>query len=294
MAFNLPSDIKVETLLNYFPQNRVSVNLCGLHKRNAYNDIANLDVNEQAIIDLSVARQGLYDVLPEALFHPIDRFENITANEYKERFQEEYEQQQIEENNARNFFRSFDQFLIGLNRVIATIKDSYSDTRVISEIIGDRLTEDYLANRFIRQALAFLPICRDIRGDKTLITLMLRNILLDENLLLATENISFTIKDSAPRYNYCLDTDNTEDNDTYLGNEFDENIITFDIAYWNEEECTDSFLQFITEMEVFEQFINDYFVSIESAVKFNIATDTLPVRISDENYYNYLDYNTNI
>ncbi|MBD5311857.1 MAG: hypothetical protein HDS13_06835 [Bacteroides sp.] len=294
MVFNLPPDIRIEALLNYFPQDKVSVNLCGLHKRNAYKDITNIEIDEKGIIDLSVARQGMYDVLPEALFHPIDRFEDITANEYKERFQEEYEQQQIEENNARNFFRSFDRFIISLNRIIANIKDSYSDTGVISEIIGDRLTEDYLSNRFIRKALKFLPVCRDIRGDKTIITLILRNILLDENLLLATENINFTVKDNNPRYNYCLDTTVTEDKETYLGNEFDEEIITFNIAYWNDEECTDSFLKFINEMDIFEQFINDYFVSIESAVKFNIATDTLSVRISDEHYYNYLDYNTNI
>ena len=58
--------------------------------------------------------------------------------------------------------------------------------------------------------------------------------------------------------------------------------------------CDDSFLSFVSEMNVFEKFINDYFVSVEAMIRFNISTIALPTRLTDDLYYNYLGYNTNL
>ena len=57
---NLPDDINIELLLSYFPERTLKVAMRGLHKRNTYNDIIDvedicihfddLDVPENAII----------------------------------------------------------------------------------------------------------------------------------------------------------------------------------------------------------------------------------------------------
>ena len=40
---NLPTDINAEVLLEYYPKETFDVELKGLHKRNAYMDILNLE-----------------------------------------------------------------------------------------------------------------------------------------------------------------------------------------------------------------------------------------------------------
>ena len=41
-------------------------------------------------------------------------------------------------------------------------------------------------------------------------------------------------------------------------------------------------------------FIKDFFFSVEEDVVFDIHHDEPPLRLADEVFYNYLNYNTNI
>lgn len=100
--------------------------------------------------------------------------------------------------------------------------------------------------------------------------------------------------DAEPVYNSSLDDAVASGDDFYLGNEFEEEQLEFRIPYWNEDECSETFLEFVGEMKVFERFVNDYFAGIETVVRFSISTDALPVRLSDDMCLNYLDFNTNI
>lgn len=291
---NLPLDLKAEALLSHYPQASRTVDLRGAHKRNAYKDIASISLEDNGNTHFSIAKSGLYDILPECLFHPVDRFENLPANEYKERFKEEYEQQQLEENNARNFFKPFDRFVIELSSIVAQLKNSLSDDSVIADMIGDNLSVEYSSNRFVSRTRQFLPICRQVRGNRTFLTFLLRKVLFEEGLGLAVKHVKAVLTDDTPQYNYRVETLNTDEEAVFLGNEFEEEVTVFTIPYWKEEECNARFLDFIGEMEVYERFINDYFVGIEQSVRFDITNVCAPVRLSDEFCYNYLDYNTNI
>lgn len=291
---NIPLDLKAETLLGYIPRERRRVELRGSHKRNAYEDITGISVQDGSLV-VSLARNGMYDILPESMFHPVDRFDNIPANEYDERFKEECELQQIEEENARKYFRPFDTFLTELSTVVSDCKNNENYSAVIENIIIDRITEEYRENRFTRKATPFLPHCSRIRGNKTLFTLMLRHILFDEGILVSEQNDSHSFKDDVPRYEYTVqDNRQPEKNDVFLGNEFDEVVTVYRIHFWKEDECDGSFLNFVAEMRTFEDFLNDFFMGIDTKLKFDISTDSLPVRLADDLYYNYLDYNTNI
>ena len=100
---NIPSDIRAEIVGNYLEDIKKEFVFLGNHKRNAYEDILSISQDE-GVFKIELSRQGLYDILPEALFHPVDRFDNIPANMYKERFEEEVELQHIEEINCRVCF----------------------------------------------------------------------------------------------------------------------------------------------------------------------------------------------
>lgn len=294
MYYTVPDDIKAETLLNYLPENMRSASLVGQHKRNAYEDIASLAFDDEGKLRLEIGRRGIYDILPEALFHPIDRFENLPANDYKDRLKEEIELQQQEEDKARAFFKEFDSAILTLSCIAAQIKDSYAGKDILTDIIADSLSTEYKSNRFVRQTRQFLPSCRTIRGNKSLIALMLRYVLKEEGLIPVKVCETLSTKDQYPRYNSTLEPQTTDNERIYLGNEFEENVTIFEIEYWKEDECNESFPDFITEMKVYENFINEYFAGIETMIRFKISTISLNVRLSDNICHNYLGFNTNL
>lgn len=298
MTLTLPLDLRAEALLMHYPRTGRRIELKGAHKRNAYEDIGSIQTDGNGQTVISLARNGLYDILPESLFHPIDRFDNIPANNYQERFKEECEQQQLEEENARRFFRPFDNFLIELSAFVASIKESGMCGSDLEDIICDGFTEEYKTNRFVGKARKFMPMCRHIRGNHTLLTLMLRNILSDEKICLSERNVVQSLEDRDPRYGYRLaesgEESGEEGGNVYLGNGFDESVTVFYIRYWNDAACREAFPEFLAEMEVFGRFLNDYFVGLEAGLRFDISTYALPVRLSDDVFFNYLDYNTNL
>lgn len=293
MHLNIPSDLRAEIVSNYIGETSKDIVFLGGHKRNAYEDILSIARDDDAV-KIEVSRLGLYDILPEALFHPIDRFDNLPANEYKERFAEEIELQRIEESNARSFFSAYDRAIFDLSAVVARIKDDeYGDNHVLSDIICDSMSDEYKSNRFVARAKEFTPRCQSIRGDNALLTLMLRKIMADEGLRLVMNNSVMSFEDKRPRYNYRLQED-AYATEPYLGNCYDETVVHYDIQYWNDDYCDDSFLDFVDEIKVFEKFVNEYFIGIETSVCFNLSATTLPVRLSDTLCYNYLNFNTNL
>ena len=182
--------------------------------------------------------------------------------------------------------------LLKLRTSIRERLNEYVETnKVLIDIIGDKLTDEQKSNRFIKHTLIFIPACKNIRGDKTLLTLMLRKIFMEEGLKIEKrrENIRYT--DTKPRY---ADGVDFLLGDGYVGNTFDEETTIYDIHYWPEEDCDENFLKFIDDIEVFRHFIQDYFIAIEETLHFNICKDDVPLRLSDDIVFNYLNFNTNI
>ena len=289
----LPDDINIEDILSYLPKESYRVSVNGLHKRNSYKDIINYEETPDGKTEFHVGRNGLYNSLPEYMFHPINRFDNIPERERKERFAEEYAKQELEKENAHKFFTPIDVLLLDLKtKVKEKINQLSSDNIFIQNIIGDTLTEKEKSNRFIQRTIPFLPNCKRIRGNKTLITFMLRKVLFEEGLSLNNGNIVSEIHDKEPQYNNKIEDFQLDS--MYLGNEFSENITTFTINYWSDDECSEHFNLFLEELETYRLFIKDYFFSIEDELCFHINSDYPTLRLADDIIYNYLNYNTNL
>ena len=287
---NLPTDINAEVLLEYYPKETFDVELKGLHKRNAYMDILNLEDKGERM-QLSLGRNSIYNSLPEFLFHPIDRFD-LPQHNQKERFAEEYANQEQEKENAYKFFAPIDLALLH-QRVRARhhINSLTSGNKVLIDIISDCLSEKLKNNRFIKNSLEYLPYCKIIRGDRTLITMMLRKILMEEGIVVDINNNNKTFVDSAPRYNTEIDS---ELSSLYVGAEFEQETLCYNVYYWNDEECNENFNSFVDDIEEYRMFVQDFFLSVESILEFNVCHDAPTLRLSDTTIYNYLNYNTNI
>ena len=287
---NLPTDINAEVLLEYYPKETFDVELKGLHKRNAYMDILNLEDKGERM-QLTLGRNSLYNSLPEFLFHPIDRFD-LPQHNQKERFAEEYANQEQEKENAYKFFAPIDLALLH-QRVRARhhINSLTSGNKVLIDIISDCLSEKQKTNRFIKNSLEYLPYCKIIRGDRTLITMMLRKILMEEGIVVDINNNNKTFVDSAPRYNTVIDS---ELSSLYVGAEFEQETLCYNVYYWNDEECNENFNSFVDDIEEYRMFVQDFFLSVECILEFNVCHDAPTLRLSDTTIYNYLNYNTNI
>ena len=293
MPYSLPADLNAELLLNYFPQGKFRISLQGLHKRNSYGDIIEVeDMVDKDAIHATLGRMSIYNSLPEYMFHPVDRFDNLPVNNESEAFHNEVDKQEQEIADAFRFFSPIDVLLFHLRSNVRGQIEKYTCGDVVmQQILGDRLTEKQRANRFIRQFVSFLPQCKYIRGNRSLLTFLLRKVLLEEGLRVEIKQEMSNFTDKHPRY------DNQVDavlGDSYVDNSYFENVTVYSISYWSDEECSEKFLSFIDEMEELRLFLRDYFLFVEDELVFHITQDYPPLRLNDEKIYNYLNYNTNI
>lgn len=290
---NLPDDINIEDVLTYLSKESYNLNISGTHKRNSYKDIIGYENVSDGKMEFCIGRHSLYNSLPEYMFHPINRFDNIPEREREEKFKKEIDKQNDEIKNAHRFFSFIDILLLELKAEVKNKVYQYtSSNKVIQEIIGDTLSDKEKNNRFIKRTIPFLPNCKHIRGNRTLITFILRKVLYEENILLNKEVVKCKIIDNRPQYDYMLN--NGQIDSMYLGNEFSENVTTYSIRYWSDEECTEHFCQFLEELEIFRLFIKDYFLSVEEELCFHVSADYPPLRLSDNVIHNYLNFNANI
>lgn len=288
---NVPQDINAEVFLGFFPQGTFRVKFCGLHKRNAYNDILEIEKEQEKFL-LHLGRNRLYNSLPEFLFHSIDRFDNIPEKEKKQRFSEEYAKQEKEKEQAYKFFSPIDTLLFQLRLEVRERLNKYVESNtVIQDILLDKLTAEQRKNRFIKRTTPYISSCKTIRGNRTLITLLLRKVLAEEGLKINVKSKQTEFTDEEPRYG---NSEGCEIGDVYVGNTYSESVITYSISYWSDEDCNEDFLPLVNDLEVFRQFVQDYFISVDSILVFDVSKDTSPLRISDTTLYNYLNYNTNI
>ena len=289
---HLPGDINAEVLLAYYPLGTVKLSMQGMHKRNSYGDVIDLEPMGPEAMHLTVGRNSLYNSLPEYMFHPIDRFDNLPQYQEKEMFQEQLDEQKQEIADAFRFFAPIDLLILYLRTQLRTKLDSFThDNVVMQQIIGDRLTPQQKQNRFIRQVIPFLPQAKNIRGNRTLLTLMLRKVFMEEGLVIRLKQTDEMHTDTEPRYGESLDM---VLGDSYVGNTYAEPVQTYEIHYWNDKEAGEHFLRFVDEVEELRLMLQDYFLGVEQELRFDITEDAAPLRLNDDVVYNYLNYNTNI
>lgn len=285
----IPQDINVELLLSYFAGECIKVSLNGLHKRNTYNDILDTEFKDGTFL-LNISRNSIYNTLPENLFHQIDRFANLHEGN-KDEFHEEADRLKHECENARSFFSPVDTLLLYYRMMTREeLRNITESNSVLYDILSDRLTEEQRQNRFIKQTIPLLPACKTIRGNKTLLTLLLRKVFFEDGIVVRLKEREKVYHDEQPQY---VDSLGKALDDTFLGNIYDELVTTFEVYFW--PEIVDAeFLTLIDEIEMFRLFLQDYFMSVEEVLEFDIKHDDPALRLSDDNTYNYLNYNANL
>ena len=288
---NIPDDINAEILLEYIPKGTCKAVFRGLHKRNVYNDLIDIEELRDGVPLLTLGRSGLYDTLPEFIFHPIDRFDNLPKQDEKERFEKEYDAQEREKEQARRFFEPIDLMLLSLRLDIRKRIQAYVESdKALIDILSKGIPDEQRENRFVRQTLPFLPSCKHIRGNKTLLTLMLRKVFAQEGITLEKHDECIKFVDEKPKYDICVDGCL---GDVYTGNEYISKLTVYDIHYWPDDNNEVELLHLVDEVETYRSFIQDYFIAVDDILRFDISNDNSIYLDDGKNNY-YLNYNTNL
>ena len=288
---NIPDDINAEILLEYLPKGTCKAVFRGLHKRNVYNDLIDIEELQDGVLLLTLGRSGLYDTLPEFIFHPIDRFDNLPKQDEKERFEKEYDAQEREKEQARRFFEPIDLMLLSLRLDIRKRIQAYVESdKALIDILSKGIPDEQRENRFVRQTLPFLPSCKHIRGNKTLLTLMLRKVFAQEGITLEKHDECLKFVDEKPKYDICVDGCL---GDVYTGNEYISKLTVYDIHYWPDDNNEVELLHLVDEVETYRSFIQDYFIAVDDILRFDISNDNSIYLDDGKNNY-YLNYNTNL
>ena len=287
----IPDDLCAEDLYDFIKGEECRISICGSHGRNAYKDICALEAEGSEVV-LNICRKGLYDSLPEYMFHPVNRFDGISENEKAQKCAAECEAQQREIADARQFFSMIDSSLFLLNVEMRNkIREYVEDNKVLHHIIADDLSETERSNRFISKVLCFLPQCKRIRGNRTLISMILRKIFMEEGLTLRPATIGHDFADSEPCYQ---DSVGGNVGDMFVGNCYCENVLSYELEFWPSAVMSDDIHSFIKELEEFRVFIQSYFFGVDERLAFSLINSSDPIVLSDDIHMTWLNYNTNI
>jgi type VI secretion system protein ImpH len=125
----------------------------------------NEDTNSNLFF-LESPREGIYDTLPESIFHS---FNGIKSLKNTEAIKEEIKKHREEEKQARLFFLPFEQEFFNIKRTLFEVEDTFDWLSNASSLI-DIYTDHYpiLSDLPIEKGYLFLrllPLIHDIRDD---------------------------------------------------------------------------------------------------------------------------------
>lgn len=261
----------------------------GTAKRAVSKDIVGVEHDtdgQEELLLIRTSREGLYDALPEGLFH---QPYNSKPFKTKEELIREIQVHRQEEKEARKFFLPFENEFYQL-RLISELKEkntahgfSSSNRLLFNSLYGD---SSFFDKRQINLLLHLLPLAYTIRGNYTL-TAQCFELLLDTQVAISEKqrNKNHTTEElHLSRLNHCALGVNS-----ILGKAFDERhtILTFSIgpvpgnavkaflAGERKERVIKALIDFFIPagMEVFTELIiqkseNDFFIQDEQKVSY--------------------------
>ncbi len=171
----LPLNVKAEPLINTFIDydsgvSDIQVVFNGSFQRNYLNDVSHIEVKSRstsvrASLYVYLNRDGIYDKLPEGLFHDIDRYVKLGSSGSQKTFKEEYEKQKNEIEYSRKFFHPFDSLFFNIS---LAIDKKYSDltrsvNQTVYELFFDGTNRFILSDYHLNKVISFLPYLSKIR-----------------------------------------------------------------------------------------------------------------------------------
>ena len=293
-----PLDISAEVIVAELIEQGIDYRLIkiypsGLFKRFYNKDVGEVnftynEMGELARINVGVNREGIYDSLPEILFHqPAER----KPFKSKERMKEESYVLREEEKAARLFFRPIEETIYH-HRVMLELEERST----IRNFASDEIKEfwnfpDFLSIEDIATLTVILPIATRIVGKADLVALCLQAILREKvsikiNTLSKVENTREEKEPTKLRSSLALG-EVALGVDTVVMGEFEEGIptVSMQIGPVGPESVMDVLPQ--GNKDVLLNWVQEYFFPVEWEVETNVIInydDFRPAKLGDPRY----------
>lgn len=267
----------------------------GVHERTAKGDLVQISATTSArrhLLKYAVKRDSLYHILPEYLFHPLDRYADTEGN--KEAFMQKRAAQQQVEKDALEYFHPFDVIFQRLRtRFQHKLNDEVvsHNTFVADFIIGGH--DENIRNEFISRCLPCLEWLRAHRGNPKMEEVALKFALNDNMVSFhrTFEERWQTIDSSSVH----MSLDGTLDN-LFAGDRFCASVYTIEVKYQTIIPSESRIQQLKGDVAEFEEFFQKWFLPIGSRLHIDFGdfkkAPVLCVGTPDNDLY--MNYNTQL
>jgi len=171
----LGSDVKAEVVAADLVEGGVEIDdivitPVGLAERTFRRDITKMEARQDKLgnkdlLFIDVSREGIYNTLPEALFHSFDINKRANASA----FVEEYKRHKAEEEQARNFFLAIEKEIYRL-RVLTEVVERRSILGFADQFKSELFLNIWpelrdLSEKYLPAMLLLLPVSHKIVGN---------------------------------------------------------------------------------------------------------------------------------
>lgn len=274
-----PTGIKAEVLINLLLRFEQAVHYIrvvfeGNFKRNYLDDVHKIDKSNSTSNKLTYTiylnRDGIYDKLPEGLFHRIDRFVRLEETVDSKTFKEEFEAQKNEIIHSRKFFQPLeDEFF----KKAVQIEAGYSNKitypfKSLSEFFFKGINKFELNEMFSDQVISFLPYIPKIRGNIQKLRFFLMSVLQTRISIEQHEKIkSYTVTNHSQKYPLGIAR---LGKDFYCGSQFIDHCMQWKITIYAQDEKLLNYIsnkQFVKFFDFVKTFLVPAGIEVEHVIK---------------------------
>ncbi len=267
--------------------------LKGCHERTSSGDELLLSFRRKqkyAEIRFQLKRDSLYHILPEYLFHPLDRYAGSEGDQ--EEFEKRYQEQKETEKKALAYFLPYDT-------VFQQLRIRFQDYLDAHILTNDRFAADFLTagydipkdNDYIRRAYPFIPWMRCYRGHLQVLRLILVLALGRQTSIDPSEG---QVK-KTPISPACHTTLDGSLSDLYCGNDYDEEIYILHITLSRPILSGAQIARETAMVDQFARFFQTWFLAVEQTLHIKFGDwQHPPILASGPRHELFLNYNTQL
>lgn len=267
----------------------------GVHERTAKGDnllVSASTSTKRHQLKYSLKRDSLYHILPEYLFHPLDRYADTDGD--KEEFVKRRKAQKEIEEDALEYFYPFDRSL----QLLRTSFQNKLNNEIINNklFIVDFITEGYNINKdnpFIRGAYPCIIWLRSNRGVKKFLEVTVKYAFSDS---LNSYNLVSHEESAEIDSDSCHITLDGEIDNLFCGPRYFYLEESVSVEYQTEIASENQIQKLTTEIKEFEEFFKAWFLTRNQTikVKFGDYKKQPIMKVGTSNEDLFLGYNTQL
>lgn len=279
---------------------KVFINLLGPLKRRWSTDIdsANVDTfeNGEDFISLNINRSGIYDSLPESVFHDFPKLKSDSGKEMAKVSR----RQKLVEKDARLFFKPAENEIFNQRVQLSSI-ENHLFNELFSHFLNKEshdfwLTAVEVPGKYLTKFNGLLPFVHKTVGDLELTAKCLEYII-EENIKIEISNApQFSNIDHEPSMSTMQLSDCLLGNDTILAPKNENDISTMNLTIGPIENTPLTEFMNNGEAKVLLDCFSDYYIPFEFEAEWNIILEKdssyFILHDEDDNANSYLNYTT--